>query len=265
LSRQRRNGDFWVSSVGVARRKTSCRQINQHRGFVMSGSDLKPAAELARDNGVRFPNEGVEYRRARVQLLAEEIELRRHIERVAELRRALPPGGAVTKNYEFEGEGGRATLPDLFGNKQTLVIYSYMFGPAREQPCPMCTSFMSTWEAKLSDVEQRIAFVFMARSPIARLIAAKKARGWTLHRIYSDISGDFTRDYVSADDADAPGYNVFTRRDGSIRHFWSGEMGPSTADPGQDPRGAPDIDPLWTILDTTPEGRGKDWYPRLSY
>ena len=61
------------------------------------------------------------------------------------------------------------------------------------------------------------------------------------------------------------GVVVFTRRDGSIRHFWSGEMGPSTADPGQDPRGAPDMDPLWTILDTTPEGRGKDWYPRLSY
>ena len=151
----------------------------------MSGSALKPAAELARGNSVRFPNESAEYRRARAQLLAEEIELRRHIERVAELRRALPPGGAVTKNYEFEGEGGRATLPGLFGNKQTLVIYSYMFGPAREQPCPMCTSFMSTWEAKLPDVEQRIAFVFVARSPIARLIAAKRARGWTRHRIYS--------------------------------------------------------------------------------
>src|SRR6185436_5525665 len=95
---------------------------------------------------------------------------------------------------------------------------------------PMCTSFMSTWEAKLPDVEQRIAFVFVARSPIARLIAAKRARGWTQHRIYSDPSGDFTRDYVSAADADAPGYNVFTRRDGSIRHFWSGEMGPSTPD-----------------------------------
>ena len=112
----------------------------------MSSSALKPAAELARGNGVRFPNESGEYRRAREQLLAEEIELRRHIERVAELRRALPPGGAVTKNYEFEGEDDRATLPDLFGNKQTLVIYSYMFGPAREQPCPMCTSFMSTWK-----------------------------------------------------------------------------------------------------------------------
>jgi len=148
----------------------------------MSGSSLKPAAELARANTARAPNESAEYRRAREQLLAEEIELRRHAERVAELRRALPPGGAVTKNYEFVGEGGNATLSDLFGNKQTLVIYSYMFGPQREKPCPMCTSFMSTWEAKLPDIEQRIAIVFVARSPIARLIEAKQARGWTRPR-----------------------------------------------------------------------------------
>jgi predicted dithiol-disulfide oxidoreductase (DUF899 family) len=231
----------------------------------MPSSDLKPARELARGNSVRFPNESPEYRRAREQLLAEEIELRRHIERVAEMRRALPPGGAVTKTYGFDGEGHKATLPDLFGDKQTLVIYSYMFGPAREQPCPMCTSFMGTWEGKIPDIEQRIAFVFVARAPVARLIEAKKARGWTQHRIYSDPTGDYTRDYVSAEDADVPGYNVFTRRNGSIRHFWAGEMGALTADPGQDPRGAPDLDPLWTILDTTPEGRGKDWYPRLKY
>ena len=63
----------------------------------MSSSTLKPASELARGNSVRFPNESAEYRRAREQLLAEEIELRRHIERVAALRRALPPGGEVTK------------------------------------------------------------------------------------------------------------------------------------------------------------------------
>ena len=54
---------------------------------------LAPAAELAKKNGVRFPNESAEYRQARDALLAEEIELRRHIERVAEQRRALPPGG----------------------------------------------------------------------------------------------------------------------------------------------------------------------------
>lgn len=231
----------------------------------MDSSTLKPAAELARTNKTRHPNESAEYRRAREALLTEEIELRRHIERVAEMRRALPPGGEVTRAYEFSGESGKVTLPELFGNKQTLVIYSYMFGPQREKPCPMCTSFMSTWEAKLPDIEQRIAFAFVARSPIERLIEAKKARGWTRHKVYSDTSGDYTRDYVSATDADMPGYSVFTRRDGVIRHFWSGEMGQTMADPGQDPRGAPDFDPLWTLLDTTPEGRGKDWYPKLEY
>ncbi len=41
----------------------------------------------------RYPNESPEYRRARTGLLAEEIELRRQIERVAEMRSALPPGG----------------------------------------------------------------------------------------------------------------------------------------------------------------------------
>lgn len=231
----------------------------------MGSPVLKPAAELANTNRTREPNESAEYRRARQALLIEEIELRRQIERVAQLRRALPDGGEVTKAYAFEGERGPVAFADLFGDKPTLVVYSYMFGPQREQPCPMCTSFMGTWEAKLPDIEQRIAFVFVARSPIARLVAAKRARGWTRHKVYSDVSGDYTRDYVSAEDADVPGYSVFTRRDGSIRHFWSAEMGMGTADPGQDPRGAPDMDPLWTILDTTPEGRGKDWYPRLSY
>jgi predicted dithiol-disulfide oxidoreductase (DUF899 family) len=231
----------------------------------MDSSTLKPVSELVRANEVHFPNESVEYRRARQELLTEEIELRRHIERVAELRRALPPGGEVTKKYEFEGEGGKFTLADLFGDKQTLLVYSYMFGPQRKGPCPICTSFMGAWEAKLPDIEQRVAFVFIARSPIARLIEAKKARGWTRLKVYSDMSGDYTRDYVTATDDDVPGYNVFVRRDGTLRHFWGSEMGGATADPGQDPRGAPDFDPLWTLLDTTPEGRGTDWYPKLSY
>ena len=226
---------------------------------------LEPAGELAKKNGVRFPNESDEYRRARDVLLAEEIELRRHIERVAELRRALPPGGVVSKDYRFEGENGPVVFSNLFGDKQTLAVYSYMYGPKREQPCPMCTSLLSAWDGEWADAEQRIALVAIARSPIERLAAFKRERGWHQLRLYSDVSGDYTRDYVSADDADVPAFNVFTRRDGTLRHFWSGEMGSETADPGQDPRGAPDLMPLWTILDCTPEGRGTDWYPNLKY
>ena len=86
----------------------------------MNSSSLKPAVELARTNGVRYPNESAEYRRAREALLAEEIELRRHIERVAEQRRELPPGGEVTKSYVFEGEAARLALPSCSATSRRL-------------------------------------------------------------------------------------------------------------------------------------------------
>ncbi|MDR5856277.1 DUF899 family protein [Caballeronia sp. LZ062] len=232
-----------------------------------STTPLVAAAELAKRATMTFPNESAEYRRARTALLAEEIELRRHIERVAQMRRALPPGGDVTGDYRFEGERGVVDMAGLFGDKTTLVTYSYMFGPQRERPCPMCTSLLSAWEGEARDIEQRVALAVIARSPLQRLLAFKEARGWRHLKLYSDINGNFSRDYhaVSKDGGDEPALNVFTRRDGVIRHFWSGEMDFATADPGEDPRGAPDLMPLWTVLDMTPEGRGTDWYPKLEY
>ena len=224
-----------------------------------------PAADLAKTSYVCFPGESTEYREARNALLAEEIELRRHIERVAQQRRALPLGGIVPKDYRFVGEDRPASFADLFGDKQTLAVYSWMLGPQRARPCPMCSSLLAAWDGEALDVDQRISLVVTARSPIERMVAFKRERGWQNLRLYADLDGDFTRDYVSAEDADVPAFNVFTRRDGTIRHFGSGEMGVSTADPGQDPRGAPDLMPLWTILDSTPEGRGTNWYPDLSY
>jgi predicted dithiol-disulfide oxidoreductase (DUF899 family) len=226
---------------------------------------LVPAAALAQKNRASVPNESAAYREARNALLAEEIELRRHAERVAERRRRLPPGGEVPQDYRFVGESGPVTLSEMLGAKDTLAIYSYMFGPQRAAPCPMCTSFMGSFEGKIPDVEQRVALAFVARSPIERLLEAKRARGWTQLPVYSDPDGAFTRAYVSAEDADVPGLTVFTRRDGITRHFWSGEMSGEMADPGQDPRGSPEMDPLWLLLDITPGGRGRDWYPKLSY
>ena len=138
---------------------------------------LAPATKLAQNNGVRFPNESDAYRQARDALLAEEIELRRHIERVAEQRRALPPGGVVTSNYQFVGEDGREGFADLFRDKDTLAVYSYMFGPERARPCPMCTSLLSAWDGEALDVAQRISLVVIARSPIERMVAFKQERG----------------------------------------------------------------------------------------
>jgi predicted dithiol-disulfide oxidoreductase (DUF899 family) len=91
---------------------------------------LVPAADVAAKNKAQFPNESPEYRQARNALLAEEIELRRNIERVAAIRRALPSGGEIPEDYTFEGHGGAVRISQLFGDKDTLVIYSMMFGPA---------------------------------------------------------------------------------------------------------------------------------------
>jgi len=228
---------------------------------------LIPAADLARDNPVRVPNESAEYRAARTALLAEEIELRRHIERVAAQRRALPPGGPVTGQYSFMTEDGPSDFAGLFGEHQTLGLYSYMFGPQRDRPCPMCTNLLGAWEGNALDIAQRMSLVVIATSPIERLIAWKQERGWKNLRMATDLDGAYSRDYfgLAPDGSEIPSFNVFTRRDGTIRHFWSGEMTGQTADPGQDPRGAPDPGPMWAILDQTPEGRGADWYPKLEY
>jgi predicted dithiol-disulfide oxidoreductase (DUF899 family) len=268
---------FWTS-CRIGEYRTVFQQVIEHRRSLMSsnpakkaGSGLKPAADLARASNVRFPNESAEYRRAREALLAEEIELRRHIERVAEQRRTLPPGGEVKKNYAFVGENGPVSFEGLFGGKNTLVVYSYMFGPQRERPCPMCTSLLSAWDGEVPDIQQRVALAVVARSPIERLVAFKHERGWHHLPLFSDVSGEFSRDYhaLTEEGGDDAAFNVFTRRRDvngvTIRHFWGGEMNSVSADPGQDPRGAPDLMPIWTILDVTPEGRGTDWYPKLSY
>jgi predicted dithiol-disulfide oxidoreductase (DUF899 family) len=226
---------------------------------------LSPAAQLAASNTVHFPNESVEYRTARNALLAEEIELRRHLERVAAQRRALPQGGEIPHDFEFVGETGPTRFFRLFGDKDTLMIYSMMYGPERKTPCPMCTSFLSAWNGTAVNLRERCAIAVTARSPIERLVEYKKQRGFNNLTFVSDMSSEYTRTYVNPKDEDVPGFSVFSRRDGTVRHFYSGEMSAAMADPGQDPRGAPDLDLLWQMLDLTPEGRGTDWYPKLDY
>jgi predicted dithiol-disulfide oxidoreductase (DUF899 family) len=226
---------------------------------------LTLARELVATNTAHFPNETAEYRTARNDLLEEEIELRRHIERVSAQRRALPNGGAVPHDFELISESGRIGFYNLFGDKDTLMVYSMMYGPQRKAPCPMCTSFLTSWNGIAVNLRERSAVAVTARSAIDRLTDYKKERGFANLPFVSDMSGDYTRTYVNPEDADVPGFTVFVRRNEVVCHYYSCEMNPAMADPGQDPRGAPDLDPLWLMLDLTPAGRGTDWYPKLEY
>jgi predicted dithiol-disulfide oxidoreductase (DUF899 family) len=227
---------------------------------------LTPAAALAA-NSTPYPNDSAQYRSARQTLLAEEIALRRQIEHVAALRRALPPGG-VAPHYDFVDDNGKTIgLADLFGTHDTLVSYFWMYGPKRERPCPMCTALLGGLDGPTRDLEQRVAVAVIGRSPVSRQLAFARERGWRNLRFYQCVGDDFARDYrgLAPDGSEWPALDVWTKEaDNTVRHFWAAEMG-GTEDPGQDPRGAPDPMPLWNILDLTPGGRGADWYPKLAY
>jgi predicted dithiol-disulfide oxidoreductase (DUF899 family) len=215
---------------------------------------------------MRIPNESAEYRAARTALLAEEIELRRHIERVAAQRRALPPGG-VAPDYLFKNEDG-ATVPlaALFGRHDTLVTYFWMYGPQRERPCPMCTAFLGALDIPVRDISQRVAFAVLGRSSVERQLAFARERGWRNLKFYATSGDEFARDYrgLAPDGSEWPALDVWVKDGAKVRHVWGAEMG-GTEDPGQDARGAPDPTPLWNILDLTPAGRGSGWYPALAY
>ena len=229
-------------------------------------STLKPAPELAAQASKPYPHDSADYRRARTALLAEEIELRRHIERVAEQRRALPPGGEAS-DYRFEDENGRTVgWAELFGRHDTLLTYFWMYGPQRGRPCPMCTAFLGALDIPARDLMQRVAVAVLGRSPVARQLAFARERGWRYLKFYATVGDDFARDYrgLAPDGSEWPALDVWVRREGRVRHFWGSELG-GTSDPGQDPRGAPDPTPLWNLLDLTPAGRGTDWYPALEY
>ncbi|WP_408901749.1 DUF899 family protein [Paraburkholderia dipogonis] len=200
-----------------------------------SAQTLKPARQLAADTPSRFPGESADYRRARNELLAEEIELRRHIERVAEQRRALPPGGVVPEDYLFVGEAGPVKLSEMFGEHDTLVTYNWMFGPQRARPCPMCTSLLSAYDGEMPDMLQRVAFAIIARSPIERLVAFKQERGWRNLRLYSSGGNTFNRDYAAEDPAgdDNPRSTCSRARAGTVRHFWAEEMDLRPRTPGR--------------------------------
>jgi predicted dithiol-disulfide oxidoreductase (DUF899 family) len=217
----------------------------------------------------RFPNESEDYRRSRLELLEAEIELRRQVESVARLRRALPLGGKVREDYVFEeGEEARTVrLSELFGDKDALIAYSFMYGPKVERPCPSCTSIVDSLDGATTHVNQRASLVVIGRSPIARLRAFAAERGWTRVRVLSSAKNSYNADYHAEDASGSqwPALNVFTRNGKGIYHSYASELLFAPADPGQDRRHADMIWPLWNLLDVTREGRGTDFRPKLSY
>ncbi len=216
-----------------------------------------------------FPGEGSDYRKRRNELLEAEIELRAKAEEVAALRRRLPMGGPLKQDYVFQEpgpEGGArdVSFSDLFSpGKDTLLLYNFMYGPDWEKPCPMCTAVVDGFNGNAQYLRERVDFALVAKADIRKIAEWAKDRSWKRIRLLSSKANSFNADYNAEFPSkwgdQHPILHVFSRKDGEIRHFWSSEL--AYAPSPFDPRHLDLAWPLWSLLDTTPAGRGVDWYP----
>jgi predicted dithiol-disulfide oxidoreductase (DUF899 family) len=142
-----------------------------------------------------------------------------------------------------------------------------MYGPAMKAPCPMCTSFLDALDAQAPHLEQTVALAVSAKSPIARIHGFARTRPWTHLRLLSSAGSTYQRDYFGEDNdgAQLPMMNVFSKKGGKVHHFWGSEMLYAKSPRGEDTRHIDAMWPLWNVLDLTPGGRGKSWYPALRY
>ena len=150
--------------------------------------------------------------------------------------------------------------------KDTLFLYGYMFGPEMKAPCPSCTCFLDAFDGTVPHLQQTINVGVVVKSPIDRVEAVARDRGWQNLPLLSSHGTTFQRDYLAENDAGGqmPMANVFVRQDGVTRHFWGSEMLYSPMNGGH-PRHIDMMWPVWNVLDTTPGGRDRGWMPELEY
>jgi predicted dithiol-disulfide oxidoreductase (DUF899 family) len=200
---------------------------------------------------LRYPNESKAYRDARDALLKDEQELSEKTKAVAAKRRQLPLGGELKEDYVFQWAndgrvGQRVKFSELFGDKTTLLLYSFMFGPNWDKPCPSCTSLMDGFDRAWYSVSRDAAFAAIAKAPAEKINAWAKERGWSQIPLLSGYESPFQADYKCQgenDDMQEAGMHAFVKRDGKIFHSWASESNIDT------------VWPYWNLMDFTPEGR----------
>jgi predicted dithiol-disulfide oxidoreductase (DUF899 family) len=135
-----------------------------------------------------------EYEAARDELLKKEKELTRRNDELTEERRALP-WLEIDKEYRFQTEHGERSLADLFDGRSQLVVYHFMFGPAYEAGCPVCSSSADSFDGAVAHLNARdTTFTAISRAPLDKLVAYRDRMGWSFPWASSEGS-DFNFDF----------------------------------------------------------------------
>jgi predicted dithiol-disulfide oxidoreductase (DUF899 family) len=155
-----------------------------------------------------------EFDAARQELLAEEKQLTRRNDELAEKRRDLP-WVPVEKDYSFETEDGTKSLADLFDGRSQLLVYHFMFGPSYEAGCTVCSSIADSIAPNAGHLAARdVTALFVSRAPLEKLLAYRERMGWDIEWV-SAGGTDFNRDLG------------FTATEEELRPFLEGEIPPT--------------------------------------
>ena len=186
--------------------------------------------------------------------------------------------------FERIGANGmpeKVEMSRLFAPHRSLVLYSFMYGPERNSPCPMCVRLLDSINGAASHVAQRASLYIVAKSPLARLVAWARQRGWQHLQFLSTAGNRYSADYFG-DTSKLPAADPFGARHQGRRRLGRdhvqrvparrGDRPPllgQRADVGADGAGpAPSIrrrrHALWGMPDMTPECRGQ-FMPKLAY
>jgi len=217
---------------------------------------------------VTFPNEPDGYRAARDNLIKAEMELRAKAEEVASLRRSLPLGGAIKKDYVFQDlDENDVHLSSLFTPKSdNLLIYSFMYSPGGNA-CPACNSLLDFLNGGTPHIKENLNFAVIAKATPDELKTWSQSRNWDNITLLSSTNTSYNADY-HAEDAEGsqwPLMNVFKKTDTGIHHTWASELFFAANEDGQHPRHADQIWPLWNVYDLAPNGRPDGWFPAYQY
>jgi len=208
-----------------------------------------------------------EWRQARRQLLTREKALTHLQDEISRERRALP-WVRVDQPYVFDTIEGPRTLAELFGDCSQLMVQHFMFAPGWEQGCKSCSFMADHNDGALLHLAQRdLAFVAVARAPLADLERFRQRMGWKFrfassngNRFNHDFGVSFTEDEMASGGVDynytrqpfphqeAPGISVFARdAQGQVFHSYS-RFG----------RGVEVMMHTYQLLELTPKGRDED-------
>ncbi|HTU26597.1 MAG TPA: thioredoxin family protein [Pirellulales bacterium] len=215
-----------------------------------------------------------EWLKRRIALLAEEKELTRRRDALAGKVREMP-WVKVDKPYTFDGPEGKVSLADLFGDKNQLVVYHFMFDPTWSQGCKSCSFVADHYNGIVIHLAHRdISFLTISKAPLDRLLEFRARMGWTFPWV-SAANTDFSRDFgVSFTDQELTGgdavYN-FTGKPYPIRElpglsvFFKDDAGTVFHTYSVFARGLEDFLTAYRYIDLTPKGRdegengGMEW------